>query len=390
MYKLLVALGSVGLGWFALLGCSVPNVENIDDPPVDEQPARLHPRLETAEPTVPIALPSRDGSLVLVDADGSELARTPSAQLGGELDATFDASSRMITTFEPSSDDEESGQLRRYELTGDLRGFAAEGAKLAKASGTSRLASTSLGVVQFEESIGARWKAILASGKQVKSLPCPRPSSVALVEGAERSRVVALAASPEDGAWARLDAELTPEGWGSCASLPLLGLALGNPRLVLLPDGEEIAVGVEDGMVAFRRIGAPDEDASSTGVAAETLAAAVHASIPRPGAEDASVVVALTGRPTRVLVAWRWSEGGVTGIRSGFAAVPGAPRVDDRSMARDVAVLGDRVLCATSAGVFAFDVSFADGAVRVEPGTFGAEGFGASLVGPITPLIPPT
>lgn len=388
MHKLLVALGSASLGWFTLTGCAVAAPGSIDDPPVDEQPARFHPRLENAEPTVPIALPSRDGSLVLVDADGNELARTPTAQLGGEIDATFDAGTRTITTFEPSSEDEESGQLRRYELTPDLRAFASEGVKLAKASGTSRLASARLGVVQFEESMGTRWKGILHSAKQVKSVACPRPSSVTVVESAGASKVVALAERVEDDGWARLDVDLTADGWGPCTSLPLPQLALANPRLVVLPDGEEIAVGVEDGMLALRAIGSSDAEATSTGVVAEGLGTAIHASIPRGGAEDVSVLVALTARPTRVVVAWRWSEGGVSAIRSGFADVPGVPRVDDRSMARDVAVVGDRVLCATSAGVFAFDVSFADGVVNVAAGTFGPDG--ASFVGPITPLVPPS
>lgn len=389
MYKLLVVAMGWGLGWFALAGCSAANVEGVDDPPADEQPARLHPRLESVEHVVPIAFPTRDGSLVLTDPDGNELARSPNAGLGGEIDATFDPQTRTITTFEASADDEESGQLWRYELDGDFTGFSAEGAKLAKASGTGRLASVRLGLVQFEESAGARWKAILHSGKNVKSLPCPRPGSIAIIEGVDRAKIVALATNPDGGAWARFDAELTPDGWGPCSELPLPDLGLANPRLVVLPDGEEIALGVEDGMLAFGRIGSDDET-TSTGVALESLAAATHASIPRPGGEDASVLVALGGRPTRLVVAWRWSEDGVSAIRSAFVDLPGEPRVDDQSMARDVAVVGDRVLCATTAGVFAVDVSFAEGNVVLAERSFGPEGFAASLTGPITVLEDPT
>lgn len=340
---------------------------------------------------MPLAFPSRDGSLVLTDIDGNELARTANAGLGGEIDATFDPASRTMTTFEASGEDE-GGELHRYALDGALGAFVSGGEKYKNASGTMRLASTSLGLVAFEESMGMRWKVFLASGKNAGSIACPRPSSIAIVEGVEQARVVALAQLPEEGGWARVDATLGPNGWGAdgaaeatCNSVSLPDLALENPRLVTLADGTELVVGIEEGAVAFEEIGSGD-GTESTGAAAAGLGSATSAVIPRAGEEDAHVLVALTARPTRVVVAWWWSEGGVEALRTAWMDLPGEPRVDDRSLTRDVAVVRDRVIAATSEGVFRVDVGFVHGNVTLTRHDFGSKELSSTLAGPITAL----
>lgn len=336
---------------------------------------------------MPILVPTRDGSsLVLVDRDGTELARTPTAGFGGEIDATFDAEDGVLTTFEASAEDE-GGELWRYPITSDRGAFVSEGAKYRNASGTVRLASSRLGLVEFEESDGLRWKVFLKSGAFAKSLPCPRPSSVAIVEGADGAKVVTLAV--DDGGWARVDADLGAGGWGTCNRVALPDLGLENPRLVLTTDGRELAVGVEDGVLAFRELGSTD-DATVVGASAEALSTAVHALVPREGAEDAEVLVSLTDRPARVVVSWWWSEGGVQALRSAWVDLTGDARVDDRSMSRDLVVLGDSVFAATSAGVFRVDVAFEDGNVVLRRVAFGPDGFGSTLSGPITALPHPT
>lgn len=352
-----------------------------------ESPARVHPVLRAVEPAVPILVPSRDGSsLVLVDRDGTELARTPTAGFGGELDATFDPEEGVVTTFEPFAEDE-GGELWRYPITAERTAFVSEGAKFRSASGTARLASARLGLLEFEESMGTRWKVFLKTGKSAGSVACPRPSSVSVVERAEGAKVVALAL--DEDAWARVDVDLGPDGWGTCNRVSLPELGLESPRLVVTSDGRELAVGVEDGMLAFRELGATD-DTTVIGAPAEALSTAVQAIVPRSGAEDAAVLVALTARPARVVVSWWWSEGGVQAIRSAWVDLKGDARVDDRSMSADLAVVDDTVFAATSAGVFRVDVAFEDGNVVLRRVAFGPEGFASTLTGPITALRHPT
>ncbi|MFO0615439.1 MAG: hypothetical protein U0414_22795 [Polyangiaceae bacterium] len=383
MYKLLVA----GLASFVLAGCAYGHVEGIDDPPATERPAQLHPRLEPTESVVPIAFATRDGSWVLTDVEGQELARTPSAGLGGEVDATYDPIDRVLTTFEASAVDE-GGELWRYELSADRQQFLTS-AKFKKVEGTARLATTALGTVLFEENIGARWKVFLRTGKGAGSVPSPRPSSVAIVEGPERAEVISLANLPEDDTWARVAVGVGAGGWGAESRSSLTDLGLVNPRLVMLPDGREIAVGVKDGEIGYRALGA-DGEFESTGALGEGLSVATHAFIPRPDAEDAAVLVSLAVRPTRLVVSWWWSEEGVSALRTAWVDLPGELRVDDRSISRDIAVLGDHVLAATSAGAFRVDVSFAGGNVVLTRAPFGAADFAATLAGPITPLDDPS
>ncbi len=314
-----------------------------------------------------LAATTSDGAVVVLRAsDGAELAREASSGLGGLIDLTHDVTRGDLVLYE-ENDEGEGAAIGRFPLT--LGGGIAKlepRMKVAWVDGVARLLATPEGRVSFEENIGQRWKLDVPNGGPLPSIACPRPASVAIVGEDGARRLVGVSAPfPDEGPLRRLEVSVGPSGFGDCHERDIAG-APASARLVVLPDGRELLVGVaSSGVVVTSMVDGVLAPERALGIEAQTVEQAIVVG------EAANRIALLTSGPPRVIVIGLSAAGSELSIASRTSIdLPVDVRREQRFFSREMAYTQGRIFVATKSGVVAVDLVDDGAEPTLEPASF--------------------
>jgi hypothetical protein len=320
-----------------------------------------------------LAATTNEGAVVVLDPEGVVATTQPSAGYGG----LFDLAARPtgLVSYE-ETDEGEGAELGLYAFVEGADGPSL-GARqrLAWVDGIARVASTSAGLVIFEENQGTRWHLDREGMPPLPSVECPRPASLATFAGFDGDHLVALSSPfPFDAPVERVEVVASSTGLGPCVRTVLTDLPAA-PRLLRTSSGRELAFGTRLGHVHVARLDGP---LALPVVELPVAAASVEAVLPS-GDDDALVLTTGPSRLTRVRLGGQEAPS-VDVVSS--VALPGEARSEQQFFSRELALLGRRAFVATGAGVVAFDLG--DDALTEVPLPASA----SLLRGPLIPLAP--
>jgi hypothetical protein len=300
-----------------------------------------------------LAATTSDGAVVVLRAsDGAELAREASSGFGGLIDLTHDVTRGDLVLYE-ENDEGEGAAIGRFPLT--LGGGVAKlepRVKVSWVDGVARLFATPEGRVSFEENIGQRWKLDVPNGGPLPSIACPRPASVAIVGEEGARRLVGVSAPfPDEGPLRRLEVSMGPSGLGECHEREIAG-APSSARLVVLPDGRELVVGVAGaGAIVSSMVDGVLSPELAVGIDAETVEQAIVVG------EASNRIALLTSGPPRVIAIDLSTAGSPLSIVSRASIdLPADVRREQRFFSREMAFTHGRIFVATTSGIVAIDV----------------------------------
>ncbi len=356
-----------------------------DDPP-DTSPAPLVPAPPATAPPALIAI--TDDALVVVDSDsGAVLGRSALARAEGgyELDAAWlagaDGGSAVVRS--QVSVDELAGDLAAYPI--EPSGALGVPARLGDVYGETSVLVTPFGVVVTQADMGERWRLLPAGGGFTPSVACGRPLSVRpIAVDATAARYEALSFWPEQ-ALSSVDVEVAADRVVACTPRPIVGYGGASPsvRLVELGVGYARALAdVADGDAVIAALDGYDVVSTAT---TPFGASRLEGALTFARGDGTTDLVLLGSDPARLA----WVRVGLDG--SGHVVIARADVVElggdvaraERAPGRSLAVAGDRVFVATSAGLEAFVVDGAAGEIISEPPRF------AGLRGPIATVTLP-
>jgi hypothetical protein len=307
----------------------------------------------------PPALPPPDviawtagGELVIADgATGAVKSAVAAPGASSDRDVAYDPWQERALIFQ-TDEDGESGEIASHAVSGGP-GAPALGARVHEAwiDGRARVLPSPLGAVVFEASYGERWKLLVPGGPPAASVLAPVPAS-AWITVASSVEVHGLEAAGDPPALVRHTAEIQV---GSLAAPSVEALPIGpatlppTARLVPAPArGDAILVDVAGASLAVRLV-----DGAAVGPAAFAPLGAADLRIEGALAIGGGEVLALLLSGTSAVAAIEVDPAGlITSVA--LLALPGEVQAEPWSFSRDLAAQGpDRLLAATSAGVFA-------------------------------------
>lgn len=342
-------------------------------------PLGLAPGESAASSKIPVAAGWTDGGdVVLFDTGtGHVLATAPGPGLGGERDVAVDPWYHRLIVFESDAADP-WGEIVTYPLDDGDDG-ASLGARQHRVwiDGTARVTGSPFGVVVFEDGYGPRWRLVREDGTPTASVYGPRPASLAtalLPDGG--FRISALTYGPSGEAADLRVALVGPEGVEAPVTVPLVVTPPSTPpsaRWVASAGGGHLVDVAAGDVVISTFAGGGWPPLMPVGVGPGI--ARVEQAAAFPGGER--LALATTG--TVDLVIAGIGPGGAPECAAALD-LPGDVEEAALFFARGLAVVGpDRVLAATSEGVFAVTVSSGcPPALAVDPGFDGS-----ALRGPI-------
>lgn len=313
--------------------------------PDDPQPA-----------AVPLAAGWTDaGDPVLFDsATGALIAGAPGGDLGGERDLVVDPWLARLLVFESDAEDP-WGEIASYPLVAAGSGLLL-GPRQHQVwvDGVARLAASPFGAVVFEDGYGPRWRLLRSDGQPSASVFGPRPASLQTTLLADGGfGLTALTYGPDGDSPDLRVATLLPDGVATPVMVPLPVLPLSRPLSARWVEsaagGQVVDVASGDVLVSASAGEAPVLMPLGVGPGIERVEQA--ATFPGGGR-----LALLTSGAANLVVA-TVGAGGAPGCAAALA-LPGEPGKAGLFFARGLLVVGpERVLVATSSGVFAIAVS---------------------------------